>query len=180
MKASENKKIREMIRAALFTALVFLATNLGIPNGMGGHANFGDVFVLLGGFLLGPVAGTLAGAVGSALADLVGGYMIYVPATFLIKGLMALTVSLAVRLIGNRSSVRLLSAIGAEAIMMIGYYLNSAVFIGFGWIAPLANIPGNAVQAFLGIFLSLLCERLFMKIPALNHEFGSGKEKKEP
>jgi uncharacterized membrane protein len=59
-----------------------------IPTLTGGYMNIGDGMVLLCGFILGPVWGSLAAGIGSMLADLVG-YPIYAIATFLIKALMA-------------------------------------------------------------------------------------------
>ena len=46
--------------------------------------------VLICGILLGPGLGALAAGIGSMMADLIGGYMAWVPGTFAIKALTAL------------------------------------------------------------------------------------------
>lgn len=51
--------------------------------------------VLLCGWLLGPIYGTIAAGLGPALADIFSGYVVYAPATFVIKALMALVAYLS-------------------------------------------------------------------------------------
>ena len=86
-----NSKIKQLTIAALFAALACVATMIiKIPSPLKGYLNIGDCVVLLSGWLLPPFYGFLAAGIGSALADLFSGYMIYAAATFVIKGLMAL------------------------------------------------------------------------------------------
>ena len=75
--------------------------------------------VLLSGWLLGPLYGTVAGGVGTALADLLSGYPHYVPGGLLIKGLMALICALAARG-GGTFLRRTLSGLTAECVMILG------------------------------------------------------------
>lgn len=73
-----NKAIRTLVLAALFAALACVATMvIQIPSPMNGYVNLGDCFVLLAGWVLGPVYGSLAAGIGSALADMFTGYMHY-------------------------------------------------------------------------------------------------------
>ena len=82
---------KKIVTAALFASLVCVATMIvKIPSPMKGYLNLGDCVVLLCGWLLSPLYGFLAAGLGSALADLFSGYIIYAPATFIIKGGMAL------------------------------------------------------------------------------------------
>ena len=75
----------------MLAALTCVATIvIKIPSPLNGYINLGDCIVLLSGWLLSPVYGFFAAGLGSALADLFSGYAAYAPATFLIKGLMAL------------------------------------------------------------------------------------------
>ena len=93
-KTTENtsERTRTLITAALFAALTCVGTMIiKIPTPTMGYIHPGDGFVLLSGLLLGPIWGTLAAGIGSALSDLIGGYFVYVPATFIIKALTALT-----------------------------------------------------------------------------------------
>ena len=85
--------------AALFAALACVATmSIKIPTpGTSGYIHPGDAIVILAGVVLGPAWGFLAGGIGSAMADLLGGYFVYVPITFVIKGLVSLCSALLYR-----------------------------------------------------------------------------------
>ena len=74
---------------SLFTAMTTVATTiLIVPNpATGGYFNLGDTFVMLSGFLLGPLGGFIAGGVGSAMGDIALGYFPWAPITFVVKGL---------------------------------------------------------------------------------------------
>ena len=91
-----NTNLKKIVMSALFAALACVATmSIRIPTpGTGGYIHPGDAIVILSGIVLGPLWGLLAGGIGSALADLLGGYFIYVPITFIIKGMVALTAGL--------------------------------------------------------------------------------------
>ena len=85
-----RRYMKNTVLCAMLAALCCLATLvLQIPSPIGGYLNLGDGFVLASAFLLGPWYGALAAGIGSALADLLGGYVQYVPGTFVIKALMA-------------------------------------------------------------------------------------------
>ena len=84
-------KTQKIVFSALLASLVCVATMIiKIPSPLKGYINLGDCVVLLSGWILSPVYGFLAAGVGSGLADIFSGYAVYAPATFIIKGLMAL------------------------------------------------------------------------------------------
>lgn len=58
--------------------------------------------VILGAYLLGPALGAAAGGVGPALADLLSGYTVYVPATLVIKAAMGLLAAMLYRRRGRK------------------------------------------------------------------------------
>ena len=82
---------QKLVLTALFAALTCVATMIiRIPTpGTGGYIHPGDALVILSGIILGPLYGFLAAGLSSCLSDFLGGYFFYVPATFLIKGLVA-------------------------------------------------------------------------------------------
>lgn len=107
-----------------------------------GYGNFGDCFVLLAALLLGPVYGGLAAGIGSALSDLFLGYGLYAPATFVIKGLMAVLAALLFRalrgkLIKNDIISMALCAVLAEAVMVLGYFIFELAMFGAGVALPI-------------------------------------------
>ncbi len=149
---------------ALFAALTCVATIvIRIPSPLGGYINFGDCIVLAGAWILGPVYGTAAGAIGSGLADLFSGYAAYVPGTFVIKGLMALAAALLVKFLPGKIS-RIIGAVAAEIIMIGGYYVFEAFIMGYGAEASLVNIPYNGIQGVLGIIGGILIYTAVNKI----------------
>ena len=86
-----GKNIRKLVLAALLAALTAVATMIiRIPTPTQGYIHLGDGMVLICGILLGPGLGALAAGIGSMMADLIGGYMAWVPGTFVIKALTAL------------------------------------------------------------------------------------------
>ena len=78
---------KKIILTALFAALACAATmSVRIPTpGTGGYIHPGDAIVILCGVILGPVYGFLGAGIGSCMSDLLGGYLNYVPITFVIK-----------------------------------------------------------------------------------------------
>lgn len=143
-------------RTALFAALTCVATIvIRIPSPLGGYINFGDCILLVGAWVLGPVGGFAAGALGSALADLFSGYAAYAPATFVIKGVMALTAAFLYKRLPEKPS-KIIGAVIAEIIMIAGYYVFEAFILGYGAEASLVNIPYNAIQGALGIIGGIL------------------------
>ncbi len=140
---------------ALFAALTCVATMvIRIPSPLGGYINLGDCILLVGAWVLGPWYGFAAGAVGSALADLFSGYAVYCPATFIIKGLMAVAAALLHKKIKGKFS-KIIAAVAAEFIMAGGYLFFEAFIMGYGS-GALVNIPYNIVQGLLGIIGGVL------------------------
>ena len=151
--------------AALMAALACVATMIiKIPSPLKGYLNLGDCIVLTAGWLMSPTYGFLAAGLGSALADVFSGYVTYAPATFIIKGLMALIAFYGFKLlnkkIGNLPS-RIISGIVAEIVMILGYF----VFEGFlyGFIPSAVNIPANGVQGIAGLIIGVILIKVFEK-----------------
>ena len=125
-----NNNLKKLILAALFAALSCVATmSIRIPTpGTGGYIHPGDAIVILSGVILGPVWGFLAGGIGSALSDLIGGYFVYVPITFMIKGLVALAAGLLYQKVGKTQKSRYAAVVlggVADIILVAGGYFVS-------------------------------------------------------
>lgn len=160
-----NTKTKKIVMAALMAALACVATMIiKIPSPLKGYLNLGDCIVLTAGWMLSPTYGFLAAGLGSALADVFSGYVTYAPATFIIKGLMALIAFYGFKLlnkkIGNLPS-RIISGIVAEIVMILGYF----VFEGFlyGFIPSVVNIPANGVQGIAGLIIGVILIKVFEK-----------------
>ena len=160
-----NNKIRAVVMAALLAALTCVATMIvKIPSPLQGYLNLGDCIVLLAGWLLSPVYGFLAAGLGSALADLFSGYVVYAPATFVIKGVMALMACYGFRLMHRKIGAfpaRILSGTAAEIWMVAGYFIFEGFLYGFG--PSMVNIPANGVQGAAGLILGCVLIKIFEK-----------------
>lgn len=138
---------------ALCIALCCIITlAVKIPSPIGGYINPGDAFVLVLAFLLGPAWGAIAAGVGSALADMLSGLIIYAPATAIIKAAMVVAASLLYRRLKTKNPIvgLVLAGVAAELIMIAGYFFFAAVFLGLG-LGAAAEIPFNVIQALFGI-----------------------------
>ncbi len=165
---NNNQLVKITTTAVLIALTCVLTMAVRIPSPTKGYMNLGDCAVLFSGFLLGPVYGTIAGGTGSALADLFAGYPIYVPGTLIIKAMMALMLSLFSRVFSGKKSKCprigfVVGAIIAEFLMVSGYYIYEAVFIGEGFIAAFAGVSGNIVQGIVGIAGSYLIVELLSR-----------------
>ena len=152
--------------AAMFASLACVATMIiKIPSPLNGYINLGDCVVLLAGWMLSPLYGFLAAGIGSALADVLSGYVMYAPATFVIKGLMALSVCLIHKAISRKKANLLsvfISGIVAEFIMVFGYFAFEGFIYGFPESA--VNMPANIIQGVAGLALGIPLVKVFEKV----------------
>ncbi len=123
---------------------------LRFPAGIG-YIHAGDAVVLLGAFLLGSRWGAFAAGLGSAIADLLAGYALYAPATFVIKALMAITAAFVLKKCSRHKPARnaLPAALIAELIMIAGYFCYDCFVLKYG-MAALGDLPTNLIQAAFG------------------------------
>ncbi len=155
--------------SALFAALTCAATfAVRIPTpGAAGYIHPGDALVVLSGVILGPAYGLLAAGIGSALADLLGGFIIYVPVTFLVKGLTAVAAGLLYQKIGrtkrSRCAAVFLGGLADLVLVVGGYFLYEMCL--YGTPAAVADIPANLVQGAVGLLLALLLCPVLFAIP---------------
>ena len=162
-----NKKntTHKIVTSALFSALICVATMvIKIPSPLKGYVNIGDCFVLLAGWTLSPLYAFISAGLGSALADVLSGYVTYAPATFIIKGVMALILHFGFKYLckkTNSTISQIISGIVAEVWMIVGYFLFEGVLYGF--IPSLVNIPANAVQGVVGVVLGSILIKFFEK-----------------
>ena len=162
---SENNKTKKIVIASMLAALTCVATMIiKIPSPLKGYINLGDCIVLIAGWILAPGYGFLAAGLGSALADIFLGYMMYAPATFVIKGVMALIAFFGFKLLNSKAGAtpsRIISGIVAEIVMVLGYFVFEGSMYGF--IESAVNIPANAVQGVAGIILGVILAKVFDK-----------------
>ncbi len=184
MKDSKKQKTivhtKKMVTAALFAAISFGMTMISVPLPVVGYGNLGDCFVLLSGWLLGPLWGAVAAGLGTALADLALGYGLYAPATFFIKALMAVAAYFVGSMLvgssvhmGRRILAHTSAAVCGEIIMIGGYFVYESIL--YGAVSAVASLPGNGVQAVAGAVLSTALITLIRGNKVLNGIFTKEK-----
>lgn len=174
LKMNDNRpdKVRQAIRkityGGILAAIVLIATivfQFPIPMpALKGYVNFGDGVIMAAAMIMGPYAAVSA-AIGSALADLLSSYVLFAPATFIIKGLMGL---FAGYMFKKYPDIKWYSTAGViavcEMIMISGYFIfemfyyaltNSPDGLARGAMTAALALPFNAVQGVAAVLLGL-------------------------
>ena len=154
--------LKQMLYIAVTAALVAVATLfLHIPIPMqAGFCNLGDGVILGAGALIGPYA-ALAGAVGSALSDLILGFGLYAPATAVIKGLIgAISGILCAQAV--KPARRAVYMVAAECWMVAGYFLFETLLYGAS--VAVTSLPGNGFQAAASVVVGMLLWPLLNRV----------------
>lgn len=165
-----NINARKIVKTALMAALCLIFTiffPIALPTG---YANLGDAVCFLSGFMLNGFYGSLAAGLGSGLADIISGYGIYFPATFIAKAIIALLGAFARRIVLKTKLKReflvylcaTACSLLAETVMVATYFLYESFILGLGE-AAIASIFGNLTQAGVGFVLSLIFTLMFKR-----------------
>ena len=151
----------DLIVTAMLIALIFIATfflNIKLPiTANGGLVHLGTAMLFIASILFGPKKGAIAGAVGMALFDLISGWTLWAPFTFLTRGLQGYLVGKIAWSKGRNGSsatFNIIAVIVSVPVMLAGYYICEGVLFT-NWIIPTASIPGNIVQNVVGILVAI-------------------------
>lgn len=167
-RSEKNDNTLIFVTTAMMTAMVMIATAFfKIPNAMG-YIHLGDGFVLLAAIILPKKYACFAGGVGAGLADIYGGYAVWAPWTLVIKIVMVLIVQLFFDFLTKRASngkhiakiagipfAEFFAYVLAVLWTVSGYYVAQG-FISGNWAAPVADVPGNVLQAAVGSIIAIL------------------------
>ncbi len=142
--------IKDLAITAVFTALILVFTafvNIRLPfGGNGGLIHLGNIPLFIVAIIFGKKSGAIAGAIGMGLFDLLSGWTLWAPFTFVIVGLMGFTVGKITEKDNHQNLFwYITSIISACAIKIVGYYF-AEVILYHNWLVPFASIPGNIVQ----------------------------------
>lgn len=160
---------QRVTRIGLAVSLIALATLvIRIPNpATQGYINLGDAMLFIVALIFGWRVAGVAGALGSALADVLGGFLIWAPWTLLIKGCEGVIVGFIAGL-GNSLSpsanlvVPLVAVLVGGIWMVSGYYLAGTIM--FGPVAALTQIPGDLIQALVAGGVALPLSKIIKNI----------------
>lgn len=170
-----EEKTKLLTYSALLMGLTLAATiliRIPIPATQG-YVHFGDTILMLSVLILGKKRGALAGAIGMAAADILGGYAIFAPATFVAKMIMGLLIGITIEKI---SEFRTGSSKGALAIAVLMAVLSCGSMVGVyyafecalygSFIIPLVEIPANIVQFSVSAVLASAAGIILGRTPA--------------
>ncbi len=142
-----NRKVLNMVYAAVFAAMIFALTRfiqIPVPGGAG-YLHFGDAMIYIVASTLGGPWALLASALGAAIADLSSGVAVYAPISAIVKVLIALPFVFV-----NKKSEKILTplticlTIPSGVITVLGYFLGDLIV---NKAYAVADIPMNIVQA---------------------------------
>lgn len=172
-KIHSGELLLRMCVSGMFAALICVATMvIHVPTPYGGYWHFGDCFVLIAGWVLGPWYGGAAAGVGSMFADLFLGTAYYMPGTFIIKAAMAILAAFIARaFLRKRDSFGLFGYIAggtaAEAVMIGGYFIYKWIMLGRGYAAAVTSVPTNFLQGAFGLVAGVILMQTIAKTHVL-------------
>lgn len=150
-----DHSLKRLTKMAMMAAIIFVCTyTFKVPIALtGGYTHLGDCAIFVGVLILGRKDGTVAAAVGAALADLLGGFLIWVIPTFVIKGIMAFVMGTVVeKLLPEKKWNWLAGAILGGLLQIVGYQLVKFFMISPA--AALSTIPTITTQTVAGIVIA--------------------------
>lgn len=159
---------QELVFTALMTALVFVATYLPhIPIPLG-YAHLGDAVIFLLAFLAPRRTTLFAACIGSALADLLGGFALWIVPTLVIKFVMAEIVCRIGRR-GNEIAPRsgIIVALFLASLWMAAAYTLAGAVLYASLPAALASAPGLLMEGAVNSIIT------FLLLPVLRERFPS-------
>ncbi len=156
-KSKQNLAFR-IAAIAVLTALTTVCTMIiRVPvTPTRGYINLADVAVFFTALTFGPFTALAAGGLGTALADILGGYAQWAPITFFAHGIQGLLIGLVFKTAGTDSRGKMITALVVSFILgtlvMAGtYFVTGGLMYGFG--AAATEIPGNILQNAAGVVL---------------------------
>jgi uncharacterized membrane protein len=139
---------KQVALGGLLAACVTAATLLSIPlPGFRLYFNMGEGIIYTIALTKGPFYAAAAGSIGASLADLILGYPLWAPFTFVIKGLEGF-------LVGSLRKNRLLALAVGMSVMIAGYTTLAGVL--YGWKAAPVEFITDVLQTGIGAGVALL------------------------
>ena len=153
MKSKDRWNLTTIVFVGALAAMVCVVSEFRFQL-LGSKVHFANAVCLLGGMLLGPVAGGMAAGLGSALYDVFYGYdLLNVLITFVSKFAMAWVCGTLMEKAGRRqfkADRTVLSAVAGALTYVALYMLKSYIFgaiAGNGWGAVASKFPASIINA---------------------------------
>lgn len=173
MTSTKNQPVSAKVitYTALMTAIIFIMTYVPKIPFPFGYAHLGDAMIFVAALFFPRRQAALAAGVGSALADFIGGYPVWMVATFIIKYLMVEVVFWIVRPDQHQLhvlSARAILAIAASCVWMIVTYALAGAIIYGSPAAGTAMLPGliskGVANAIIAYVIAIGLERMHFSL----------------
>lgn len=170
IKETSAQRLRHLTLTGVFAALIYLLTAyVHLPTGAG-YTHAGDGLIFLAASLLPAHYAAAAGAIGGGLADGLSGFVVWLPATVIIKAVTTLFfTSKSEKIICRRNIIALLPSL---VLCVAGYSLYQGVIMtdsvsAASIAAAFAQTPAYCIQiaasSVLYIFLGTALDRMRFK-----------------
>lgn len=167
-----SSKVKELVQLGLLSALTFVATMaIHVPSFNGGVVHLGDSMVFLTAVVFGRRYAAISGAIGMTLFDILSGYSVWAPYTFVIKAVMGFIAGSIAYSGGSKGKNVFKNALGMllAGIWMIGGYYLAEVMIYGNWVSPVASMTGNTIQFGAGAVIAFVIIAAIRKTSYFNN-----------
>lgn len=168
----ETSKTSKLVMTAMTMCMIMVAIFLfrvPIPFTQG-YVNLSDAIIFIGIMVLGWKYGAVAAALGSMLGDILGGFAMWAPWTFAIKGGMAIIAGLLICSLCKKEHLSDRAFVALEILAMVagGLFMTAGYFVGEGimygnWVVAALGVPWNLCQFAVGIMLALVLTEALKK-----------------
>jgi len=144
-----------LVGLTVIVAVITLFIRIPLPSK--GYFNFGDIAVVFAGLFLGSKGGLIAGGIGSALADIIGGYPIFAPLTLIAKGFEGLLAGIS----KDKKGISFYIYPALAVLCMVSIYFTGETLmpqVGIG--GAIAELPSNLIQAGGGYAGGIILKKL--------------------
>ena len=153
----KNRTALRISLVAIMTAVVAVFTLIiRIPSPIGGYISLCDTAVSFTAYAFGPFTGLIAGGLGAAFADLIGGFPQWAVISFIVHGIEAFLMGLVIKKNSSSIAMRILAAVIAVVIVSGGYLLLTTLFGLTVFSEAILEVPGNIAQSAVGAVIGLL------------------------
>ncbi|MBQ3466061.1 MAG: ECF transporter S component [Firmicutes bacterium] len=164
MMETKLKKTSVTVLTAMMMCIIMVAIfvlRIPIPFTQG-YVNLSDGIIFIAIGLLDKKHSVAAASLGSMMGDILGGFPVWAPWTFFIKGIMALITVMVIEAFAHKhltgkakTAVRVLAMICGGLFMVFGYFVAEGVMYG-SWVVAALGVPWNIGQFSVGIILALV------------------------
>jgi len=160
-----KKIISKIIATGIFSALIFVLTFfIKIPYGsiFSGYFNLSDSLILFATSIFGPFVGAISGIIGCCLADLASGYSIFIPFTFIAKGLESILCFLLFKIFNKRKYIKFISYFISPFIMVIVYFIAYMIInndLNTSLISSSFDLLQGEINAAFALYLYILTSK---------------------